>query len=398
VPTHTSHLPLDYPHHVLLGPPGEATDEEDLDIPGPLWTQPAWQEWHEFPSTSSSDLRAIGRALAAVDQDSAAVPVDEPAENEAMVMDEGQEEGRAAESLLDLHSTPHRGDDAESDRSITPEPVDEALLAQARLEIAAEADMRAQSTSNLRASPATQAPWIDRIPSMVGHYASSSQTSRPSMTRQNSISGSSRQPFLNRPGHLQRSLSTTILLDDPFILDADARNDGSPVRPRAHSSARFLAPNSPTGHRSGSKIANGKRKAPSISPLAPSRSRAPLDGIHPNLASSSHLTLPEDNQRGPTLSHGCASSPKKTTFQTPLRPSRGTSGGTNNTHNLPASAGWMHFSSPADPAASLGLVPMHAVPTTPGISMIIGQDSPVAVMAGGGGKRRRGAGMTPRVR
>jgi hypothetical protein len=77
-------------------------------------------------------------------------------------------------------------------------------------------------------------------------------------------------------------------------------------------------------------------------------------------------------------------SPRKGNFQTPLRPSRTVANG-----HAPMTGpgmGWMQFSSPADPAASLGLAPTHAVPTTPGLSMIIGQDTPV------GGKRRFGQG------
>jgi hypothetical protein len=372
--------------------PDETTDEEDPDAPGPLWVRPGWQEWHEFPSTSSSDLRAIGIALAAAEHEAETeVPVVEAEQGERMVVEEGGEEADlAAESLLDLHSTPLRGDEIRS-RSVTPEPVEEALIAQARLEIEAEQAV-AQNTSKVRASPATQAPWYDGISSLVAHYASSSQSSRPAYTRHESHSGSSKskQPFLSRPAHMQRSLSTTILLDDPFVLDS-SRDNTPTSRPRAPTSARFLAPNSPTIHRSKDK--DGKRKFPSGSPLAPSRSaRAPLDGIHLNQSGSTSRLHVSDTQ-APTLSGPLAASPKKATFQTPLRPSRSKGSG-----HPPSSVGWMQFSSPADPAASLGLVPMHAVPTTPGISMIIGQDTPVVV----GGKRRRaavgGGGATPSVR
>jgi len=334
-------------------PIGDTAQEEEEDDHPPLYVMPPWQEWNEFPSNSSAGLRAIGQALLAGDQQ---VNLDLP----TIQVNDRALNGEAAETLLDLHSTPVRA--GESSRSPTPEPVDAALLEHARLAIQEEEERGYRSRTNPRprphASPATQEPWMNGIPSLIASYSSGPDSSRETYLRHASQSRA-KQPFLSRPGHLQRSLSGTITLDDPFVLDSA----GTPPQSRASGFVFGSRPNHP--HLTGSPVIRrdsaSKRKAP---PSPVNRMRAPLQSITNRSHSTGHQST----------------SPKKGDFQTPLRPSRTVANG-----HAPMTGmgmGWMQFSSPADPAASLGLAPTHAVPTTPGLSMIIGQDTPV------GGKRR----------
>jgi len=197
--------------------------------------------------------------------------------------------------------------------------------------------------------------WMNGIPDLIKNYSSfSSASSRPDDSRP-------KQQFLSRPGIMQRSLSTTIL-DDPFVLDSSTPQPKSAIsNTRAHTDLT----GSPVRHASGSK-----RKDISASPL---RMRAPLNPIT-NRAQGSNTIFTNSPKKGVNID-----------YQTPLRPSR--TAGSN--ASATGGYGWMQFSSPVDPAASLGLAPTHAVPTTPGLSMIIGQDTPA------GGKRGR---MTPRIR
>jgi len=338
----------DYSLRPVAGPNDIMQDEEEDEHP-PLWVQPAWQEWHEYPSNSSAGIRAIGQALLAETHSDTNVPsiqITRPRAGDS----HGEE---AAETLLDLHSTPARG--GESDRSPTPELLDAALLAHARLAIQEEEERGRGGNRPRSMTVQKNENWMNGIPDLIKNYSSfSSVSSRPDDSRP-------KQQFLSRPGIMQRSLSTTIL-DDPFVLDSTTpqpKSNTSTSNTRNHPALT----GSPVRNDSGSK-----RKDIPASPL---RMRAPLNPIT-NRAQSSNTIF--------------TNSPKKGTgYQTPLRPSR-TAGS-----NAPATGGygWMQFSSPVDPAASLGLAPTHAVPTTPGLSMIIGQDTPA------GGKRGR---MTPRIR
>jgi hypothetical protein len=274
-----------------------------------------------------------------------------------------------------MHSTPLRAGD--SSRSPTPEPLVAALLEHARLAIEDEQRDQALEASP-EVGPATQAPWMNGIAQLIADYASN--PSRSTSDQQESTASHTKHPFL-RP-HPHRSLSSTIMLDDPFVESPDKpqpKIDSSPHRPaRSNTNARFahtLLTGSPMVK--SARDAN-KRKAPPASPSG--HLRPPLKLL---AANRSHSTGAIQS----TFHNSRYISPKKgnETFLTPLRPSR--KGSTLD----PSPAGWMHFSSPADPAASLGLVPTHAVATTPGLSMIIGQDTPVAA----GGKKRRGEGVTP---
>jgi hypothetical protein len=353
---HTSPEVGDYTlRPVPIGDPVQ--EEEDEDAHPPLWVEPTWQRWAEVSTNSSTSLRAIGQALLAEDQQ---IGVEVP----SIQLDDKALNGEAAETLLDLHSTPVRAD--ESSRSPTPEPVDAALLVHARLAIQEEEERGSRSRSNPRprphASPATQEPWMNGIAGLIASYSSASDPARATYLRHASQSRA-KQPFLSRPGHLQRSLSGTITLDDPFVLDSA----GTPPQSRASGSG---SGRSNHHHLTGSPVVrrdSGSKRKPSASPVNRIM-RAPL---HP-ITNRSHST-----------GHS-SQSPKKGDFQTPLRPSRTVANG-----HAPMTGpgmGWMQFSSPADPAASLGLAPTHDVPTTPGLSMIIGQDTPV------GGKRALGQG------
>jgi hypothetical protein len=272
--------------------------------------------------------------------------------------------GEAAETLLDLHPTPVRA--GESSRSPTPEPVDAALLAHARLAIQEGEESGYRSRTNPRpqldASPSNQEPWMNGIAGLIASHSSASDPFRATFMRHESQSRA-KQPFLSRPGHLQRSLSGTITLDDPFLLDSA----GTPPQSRASGSGSGSRSNH---HLTGSPIIRRDSAWKRHTPASPVNRimRAPLQPITNRAHSTGHTP----------------NSPRKGNFQTPLRPSRTVANG-----HAPMTGpgmGWMQFSSPADPAASLGLAPTHAVPTTPGLSMIIGQDTPV------GGKRRFGQG------
>ena len=338
----------DYTLQPVSGPShGHMRDDESDEHP-PLWVAPAWQKWHEYNSSSSAGIRAIGQALLASQAEN-----DTPAIQVAHHTREIRG-GEAAETLLDLHSTPARGH--ESDRSPTPEPVDAVLLAHARLAIQEEEE-RGHRNRNRPTAPPTQETWMSGIPQQIKDYSSfSSISSRPDLQRHDS---KSKQTFLSRPG---RTLSTTIL-DDPFVLD----NPTPQTKQTFHTGTRHTEL---TGSPVVNRASGSKRKVPPASPLL--RMRAPLNPITSNRAHSTNNIF--------------INSPKKGNgnFQTPLRPSR-TAG------NAPATGGmgWMQFSSPADPAASLGLAPTHAVPTTPGLSMIIGQDTPAGGKWGGATSRIR---------
>jgi hypothetical protein len=338
----------DYSLRHVAGPNDIMQDEEEDEHP-PLWIQPAWQEWHEYPSNSSAGIRAIGQALLAETPSDTNVPsihITQPRTGNF----HGEE---AAETLLDLHSTPARG--GEPDRSPTPELLDAALLAHARLAIQEEEERGRGGNRPRSMTVQKNENWMNGIPDLIKNYSSfSSVSSRPDDSRP-------KQQFLSRPGIMQRSLSTTIL-DDPFVLDSST--------PQAKSNTSNTR-NHPA--LTGSPVRNASGSKRKDIPASPIRMRAPLNPIT-NRAQGSNTIFTNSPKKG-----------TNTNYQTPLRPSR-TAGS-----NAPATGGygWMQFSSPVDPAASLGLAPTHAVPTTPGLSMIIGQDTPA------GGKRGR---MTPRIR
>jgi hypothetical protein len=366
--TDSSHnsLPGEYSLQSIAGPSHDSGHDDEYEHP-PLWVAPAWQEWHEYPSNSSAGLRAIGQALLAEND-----PENVPLIQISRPRTANTHGAEAAETLLDLHSTPARGD--ESDRSPTPEPLDAALLAHARLAIQEEQDRGRGGAggASRSAAPVNRDSWMTGIPDLIKNYSSfSSVSSRPDFQRHDS---KTKSQFLTRPG---RSLSTTIL-DDPFVLD-NGESSTPHAKPTSQTTNRAHAHTNLTGSPVVSRRDSGsKRKVPPASPIH--HMRAPLNPITSN--------------RHPSANGLFANSPKKGAsgnFQTPLRPSRTAGTGAPTTGGM----GWMQFSSPADPAASLGLAPTHAVPTTPGLSMIIGQDTPA------GGKRNRATprtGRTPRIR
>lgn len=347
---------------------GDKTDAEGENDDGdglpPLWVEPTWPAWQDFPSNSSASLARIGMELdqavsnTAVQQQESAPDI---AETEI-------DENAAADSLLNLQSSPLKTESSQT-QSI------------------------GNDTSNMPPPPpnqSTQPEWMDGINDMIADFSS-----RPAFKHSKSMSASARQPFLNRPGHIQRSLSnTTLLLDDPFILEP-----ASASKMHKHGSAQELeSPSfSQTKARSKSK-SYSYRSHPSPSPLL-ERKREPLVPMHSNLSNPTRASPfrlnPSDthhpgmpiNTDSDSKDQASSSKPQDGMFDTPIRPSR---------TNPPSSVGqWLRFSSPVDPAASLGLVPMHAVPTTPGLRMIIGQDTPLGPGAGLSGKTRKQS-ATPR--
>lgn len=309
------------------------TEDGEAEGPPPLWVEPGWQGWREFPSTSSASLKLSLEVEALV----GSVPTPPPQHDEA------------AESLLDLHSSPAKSQKA----------TDETHSAR---NIASASDAPPAPAARVAAS--TQPDWMDGIADMIADYSS-----RPTLKHTKSLSTSVRHPFLNRPGHLARSLSTTTVLDDPFILDQNP----SPARHQQEEQHTSASPQSKSRSKS---QATARLQRFSPSPPAGGK-RRPLESIPSNLTSTFSAIA--------TSTYNSAGTGSK--YETPLRPTR-------SNHHPPSSVNmerWLQFSSPVDPAASLGLVPTHAVPTTPGLSMIIGQDTPAA-HGSMGGKRRKGTG------
>lgn len=315
----------------------EDTDADEAESPPPLWVEPSWQEWREFPSTSSASLQVSMQLDSTVGASGTATP--------PQPIDE------AAESLLDLHSSPAKAASGSTTKE-THNTLETASVAESASAVAA----------------LIQPDWMDGIADMIADYSS-----RPTLKHTKSLSTSVRHPFLNRPGHLARSLSTATLLDDPFILDSNS------------TPARQLQQQQEEQHSSASPQLKSKSKSQAASRVprfSPSpmieRKRRPLESISSNL-----------NVNGNGTGTGTSTSHLDSKYETPLRPSRANGG-------PPSSVGmekWLQFSSPVDPAASLGLVPMHAVPTTPGLSMIIGQDTPAGPGASVAGKKRRAVGV-----
>lgn len=237
----------------------------------------------------------------------------------------------AAESLLNLHSTPLRASEDEDTFKLPSHP-------------------------NSRPAPP---PWklLDAPPI--------ASPVRDRLSRGKSFI----QPFKDRRREATRSLSfeQAPALDDPFML-----NDDTPDRPTsissisARSRATLLSSRTSDNHKrtmpspSPLSSTHRKRKAPPSSPFAP----PPSGGSNP-------VTRP-------------ALRPLSTNFSTSNRSGSGDAAATPvrsaTTPHVPSSLtrAWL-LSSPSngDAAASLGLVPTHLAPATPGMMRgIIGTDTP----------------------
>ncbi|WVQ80615.1 hypothetical protein IAT38_002720 [Cryptococcus sp. DSM 104549] len=333
----------------------------------------------------------------------------------------------AAESLLNLHSTPLRA------------PEDSPTATIARREKAA------------RAAPAPL-PWssgmMDAPPlSSVGRsrsYASGASrgggdesgssgnkgsAGRPSRTR------SFIQPFRDPRPEVTRSLSFehSPVLDDPFVFgETPERPTGGSAysATRARSSGAGSAAGKGLGLRAeGEAGGSGTRRSarrgmglPSPSPLSssvykkrktppsspathPSSSTAVFTSAssrwdssafgtspHPSSALRPALRPLSTNFHNSTSSSGANANgkmltPSKSIFDTPVRSAR--------TPMVPSSItkGWLMSSPGGDAAASLGLVPTHLAPATPGLRGIVGADTPGEGGLAEARKRRRGVGV-----
>lgn len=349
--------------------PNAEHGDEDEDEGLPLLMYPTeWHQWnHDLPSASNSSMARIAAEL---DRSEPMTSTDEllnhagPSNATAAATETADD---TAVALLDMYYSP-------------PKPSAAAAFAAPR--------------STAYAQPG----WIDNQAQLIAEYSS-----RPPIKHTKSLSTSVRQTFLHRPGHMQRSLSTATLLDDPFVLDQDHDQDQGRAS-RSHSN-RHGNGESPAEQR---RLKSTHTRPGMSSPLS-ERKRRPLSTLHstgnsngqdnyvntntprPHSYTSSRLFSGNANDSSLKSTHSTSNGNR---FVTPARPSARSS-------HPPESIGkYLKFSSPADPAASLGLVPSHAVPTTPGLSMIIGQDTPVAGGGTGGAKRRRPAGgaITPKVR
>ncbi|KIR40915.1 hypothetical protein I307_05321 [Cryptococcus deuterogattii 99/473] len=237
----------------------------------------------------------------------------------------------AAESLLDLHSTPLRASEDE-DR------------------------FRLPSQPNSRPAPP---PWklLDAPP------IASPVRDRPSRAK------SFIQPFKDPRREATRSLSfeQAPALDDPFML-----NDNTSDRPTSISS---LSTRSRATLLSSRTSDNHKRTMPSPSPLSSThrkRKAPPSSPFAPPLSGGSNLVSRPALR---SLSTNFSSSNRSGSGDAAATPVRSAT-----TPHVPSSLtrAWL-LSSPSngDAAASLGLVPTHLAPATPGMMRgIIGTDTP----------------------
>ena len=352
-------------------------DEEDDEGhgPPPLWVEPAWQVWRDFPSTSSAGLARLAADLANEADHAPLEATQQSQPDRQTTTPEARaeiDENAAADSLLNLQSSPLKAD---TSQSISDTKGD---------------------TANHNKAPPLPTQWSQQDWANDAHDFIADCSSRPwTYQHSNSISASIKQPFLHRPGNLQRSMSNaTLLLDDPFEVNTTPRANGHSHSQSQSNSQELGSPSFSRNTSKGRPRSSSYRPHPSPSPLL-DRKRKPLNPKHSNLSIPNRPTSFEMFTRPETASKGDNDSSENLvkhtgggSFDTPVRPSRS---------NPPSSVGqWLQFSSPVDPAASLGLAPTHAVPTTPGLRMIIGQDTP----DGGGmmsGKRRRGL-ATPQIR
>lgn len=237
----------------------------------------------------------------------------------------------AAESLLDLHSTPLRASEDEE-------------------------RFRLPSQPNSRPAPP---PWklLDAPP------IASPVRDRPSRAK------SFIQPFKDPRREATRSLSfeQAPALDDPFML-----NDNSSDRPTSISS---LSTRSRATLLSSRTSDNHKRTMPSPSPLSSThrkRKAPPSSPFAPPLSGGSN---PVSRPALRSLSTNFSSSNRSGSGDAAATPVRSAT-----TPHVPSSLtrAWL-LSSPSngDAAASLGLVPTHLAPATPGMMRgIIGTDTP----------------------
>ncbi|KAK8858408.1 hypothetical protein IAR55_002635 [Kwoniella newhampshirensis] len=267
---------------------------------------------------------------------------------------ESNEEGEAvvAETLLDLRSTPVRGPDE-----------------------AAPTGIRSVQLARSRTGMSTGENWSGSLlepPSIV-----SPAPMRPTRAR------SFIQPFRDPRPDITRSLSfdTGSGFDDPFLLDETLTRSatstphvtpglGSVGRRKRHTIS--MATSSPHYTLTPTK----KRKAEALSPpIKESTSAQPRTALRTIAINTRNVSFPNQSISG--------------TYDTPIRSSNA---------KIPSSISreWL-LSSPnnADAAASLGLVPTHFAPATPGLRGVVGAETPELIVMEARAKRRKNGLDTP---
>lgn len=324
---------------VEVGDQAGGDESETMESPEPLYTiQEQSQNWSEkgdelrYPSQTYTYSTAtpvskawLGDGMVGQEKVSAIV---EDAKD-----DDDEHETVVAESLLNLHSTPARPDD-----HIPSRPSQ-------RSDLPASSDILTQTASSVIRS-LLDAPEIPPRPA------------RPVRAR------SFVQPFpKGRPDSMTRSLSfTENHADDPFAFTPSSNISSGGAKKRRSTVA---SPSPLTSKR--------KKNEGTGSPV-----RLPMSILRPNApisALSSHVDSNTANIGGqPYMSPfggvlGAA-------YTTPIRPSRGMGGLPGSAVPSSMSRVWQ-FSSPGDPgaAASLGLVPQWGS-GTPGMSGMVGSDTP----------------------
>ncbi|WVQ65989.1 uncharacterized protein L199_004167 [Kwoniella botswanensis] len=291
---------------------------------------------------------------------------------------ETEGEAVAAETLLNLHSTPLRGPEENGRNDI------QLARAQAKLILPPEVFDKPLSDTESMQDKSSSAAWSTSLlsaPTII-----SPTRSRP--VRSSSII----QPFRDPRPEITRSLSFDARpnLDDPFVLS------DTPTRP---SSANGF--NKPTPFSSMRRKKRHTISMPSPSPLSSGfkkRKEAPTPTSPlPNTITTS---LGTRSALRP-ISTNISVKPNYTgAFATPIKPSGSTSLGPGSAYPQSVTKEWLQFSSPnnADAAMSLGLVPTHFAPTTPGLRGIIGAETPeMTVLEARAKKRRSEGGNTPGV-
>ncbi|WRT67593.1 uncharacterized protein IL334_004565 [Kwoniella shivajii] len=275
---------------------------------------------------------------------------------------EGEGEAVAAESLLNLHSTPSRGPD---DTGRNDVQLDRAQVQFNRLPKAVE------DVNTVPGVDAGDPAWSSQLLSAP----TIKSPTRPRAGRSSSFI----QPFRDPRPEVTRSLSFDARpnLEDPFVLPE------SPTRPSSVNGSNRLTPLA--------SIRRAKRHTislPSPSPLTTSlkkRKEAPTSPVNRRALKpvSTNFTF---NFR-PNYSGS---------FATPIKPSSANSI-SNSTFPQSVTKEWLQFSSPnnADAAMSLGLVPTHLAPATPGLTGIVGAETPEMTILEARAKKRRSEAGTP---
>ncbi|WVW84446.1 hypothetical protein I302_106480 [Kwoniella bestiolae CBS 10118] len=273
---------------------------------------------------------------------------------------EAEGEAVAAETLLNLHSTPLRGPE-ENERNDIQLARDQAIILPPEVlnETANKEDREALAwSSSLLSAPAILSP------------------TRTRPARSSSII----QPFRDPRPEITRSLSFDARpnLDDPFVLpdtptrpsSANGSNKPTPFSSMRWKKRHTISMPSPSPLSSGFK----KRKE------APTPT-SPRHGMTHTQSGRSALKPISTNIK-PNYSGA---------FATPIKPSAS---------GFPQSVTkeWLQFSSPNGPdaAMSLGLAPTHFAPATPGLRGIIGAETPEMTILEARAKKRRSEG-TPGV-